>query len=459
MTETMPATGPDDSRTPGLMARALRGSALTAGSFVITQGLRLASNLILTRLLFPEAFGLMALVSVVLVGLQMFSDTGIGPAIARSPRGDEPEFLDTAWTINVVRGGLLWALAVALAWPLAQAWDAPDLVALLPVAGITLLIAGFNPTRIDTANRHLVLGRLTALDLAAQVLGIVAMVALAAVWPTVWALVLGAILGSLAKLALTWTFLPGRANRWHWDRSAGAELLHFGKWIFLSTLCGFLLSQGDKAVLGGVLSKEALGIYNIGYFLASFPALLAGAVVGRVMIPLYRDPGPEGVAAHALRLRRMRMGLTITVLLLLAAMALAGQPLVRLMYDDRYLAAGAVVTLVAMVQMPGIVGMTYDQAALTAGDGAGYFRLLALRALVQTAALVIGVWQAGLAGALVGQALAALAVHPLIARLAWRHRVWDPLHDLAGAGLAALLVLTVVGCGGIDLAALTALTK
>ena len=104
----------------GLMGRALRGSALTAGSFAITQGLRLASNLVLTRLLFPEAFGLMALVSVVVVGLQMFSDTGVGPAISRSPRGDDSTFLDTAWTINLIRGVLRWGLTCALAGSLAM---------------------------------------------------------------------------------------------------------------------------------------------------------------------------------------------------------------------------------------------------------------------------------------------------------------------------------------------------
>lgn len=441
------------------MARVARGSALTAGSFVITQGLRLASNLILTRLLFPEAFGLMALVSVALVGLQMFSDTGIGPAIARSERGDDPAFLDTAWSINILRGGLLWLLACALAWPLALLWQAPDLLTLLPVAGLTLLISGFNPTRIDTANRHLLLGRLTALDLLAQVIGIVAMVVLALVWPSVWALVWGAILGSFAKLALTWAGLPGQRNRWHWDRAAVAELIHFGKWIFLSTVCGFLLAQGDKAVLGSVLSKEALGIYNIGFFLASFPALLAGAVVGRVMIPLYRDHPPGASAENAARMRRMRLGLTVTVLLLLAAMALAGQPLVRLLYDDRYLAAGAVVTLVALVQMPAVVGMTYDQAALTAGDGQGYFTVLALRAAAQVLALILGAHLAGLAGALIGQALAAVAVHPLIARLAARHRAWDALHDAAGFALLTALVALVWGCGAVQLAALAELTK
>lgn len=432
----------------GLMGRALRGSALTAGSFVITQGLRLASNLILTRLLFPEAFGLMALVSVVLVGLQMFSDTGIGPAISRSPRGDDPAFLDTAWSLNVARGVLLWALSCVLAWPLALLWDAPDLTALLPVAALTLLISGFNPTRIDTANRHLVLGRLTALDLVAQIIGIVAMVALALAMGSVWALVIGAIIGSAAKLVLTWAGLPGHRNRLRWEHAAGAELLGFGKWIFLSTLCGFLLAQGDKAVLGGVLSLEEMGFYNIGFFLASFPVLLAGAVVSRVMIPLYRDHAPGSSPENAARIRRMRVGMSVSVLLLLAAMALGGQPLVRLLYDDRYLAAGAMVTLIALAQMPAVVGMTYDQSALAAGDGRGYFLLLAARAVVQTAALVVGATQGGLAGALIGQGLAAVALHPLIARLALKHRAWDPLHDVIAGTLMFALATTVIALHG-----------
>ncbi|MBL9057749.1 MAG: oligosaccharide flippase family protein, partial [Rhodobacteraceae bacterium] len=142
----------------GLFARALRGSMLTAGSYAVTQALRLGSNLILTRLLYPEAFGVMALVSVALVGLAMFSDMGVGPAISASPRGDERDFLDTAFTLNVARGAVLWAATCALAWPMARFYEAPELFQLLPAAGLTLLIAGFNPKRIDTANRHLLLG-------------------------------------------------------------------------------------------------------------------------------------------------------------------------------------------------------------------------------------------------------------------------------------------------------------
>lgn len=425
----------------GLFGRALSGGALTAGSYAISQALRLASNLVLTRLLFPEAFGVMALVSVVLIGLAMFSDTGIGPAISRSARGDERGFLDTAWTINVVRGLLLWLVTCAVAWPVARFYAAPELAQLLPAAGLTLLIAGFNPTRIDTANRHLMLGRLTALDLLSQAIGILAMVILAAAMRSVWVLVIGALIGSGAKLVLCWLFLPGEANRFAWDRASGRELLHFGKWIVLSSACGFLLSQGDKAVLGAHLSLADLGIYNIGYFLASFPMLLAAAVVSRIMIPLYRDHPPAASAQNAARLARLRRAISVAVLAMLAAMAVAGGPLVALMYDARYHTAGILVTAIAMAQMPAVVGLTYEHSALAAGDGRGFFFLQAARATVQTLAFLIGVQLGGLGGALAAQGLALTLVHPLIARLAWRHGAWDMRHD---AQIFALVVALIV---------------
>lgn len=422
-----------------MFQRALTGSMLTAGAYAVTQALRLVSNLILTRLLFPEAFGVMALVSVVLVGLSMFSDMGIGPAISRHPRGDEPAFLDTAFTFDVVRGLALWLLTCALAWPMAQLYDAPELMQLLPAAGLTLLIAGFNPTRIDTANRHLLLARVTLLDLLAQVIGIASMIALAFVLQSVWALVIGAIIGALAKLVVMHLWLPGRPNSFKWDREAGRDLIHFGKWIFLSTACGFLLSQGDKAIFGTYLTKAELGIYNIGWFLASFPILLAGAVTGRILIPLYREHHPAISAENAAKMRRLRYAVSGGTLALLAVLGVIGMPLVGFLYDPRYQAAGVVVVIMAMVQMPAVIGMTYDQSALAAGDLRTYFLLMALKAAVQTVAFLIGMEMAGLWGALAAQGLALILLHPAIARLAHKHQAWDLRHDLTFFALAAAL--------------------
>ncbi len=432
----------DRLRGGGLFARAGRAAGYTAAGFVTAQVLRLAANLVLTRLLFPEAFGLMALVTVVLVGLAMLSDVGLGPAISQHGRGDEADFLDTAWTLQVLRGALLWLLTLALAWPVASLYDAPELAALLPVAGLSLLVNGFLPTRIETAARHLQLGRVTAIDLASQLAGIAVMVTAALAWGSVWALVAGTLAGSAAKLALAVRFLPGRPNRLRWERAAARDLIGFGKWIFLSTALAFLIAQGDKAILGTVLPLGPLGIYNIGYFLASVPSLLGTAVVGRVMIPLYRETPPDAPAASRQRLRRMRAVLTAALMLLVLALAVLGVPLVGWLYDPRYAAAGGVVVAIALVQLPQVIGLSYDQAALAAGDSRGFFGLFASRAAVQLGAFAAGLVLAGLPGALAGQGLAMLAAHGLIVRLARRHCVWDATHDAAFAlaGLAGGVV-------------------
>lgn len=85
----------------------MRGVAISLGTTVAQQLIRLGSNLILTRLLFPEAFGLMALVQTFMTGLAMFSDIGIGPSIIQNRRGEDPDFLNTAWTIQIGRGVML----------------------------------------------------------------------------------------------------------------------------------------------------------------------------------------------------------------------------------------------------------------------------------------------------------------------------------------------------------------
>lgn len=442
----------------GLFARVLRSSAFVAGGFVLGQGMRLASNLILTRLLYPEAFGIMALITMIMVGLTMFSDVGIGPAIMSSKRADEPRWLDTAWTLQVLRGAVLWAIICALAYPVALFYDSPELVQILPVAGFSLVLAGFNPTRIETANRHLALGRVTALDLASQALGIGAMVVMALATSSIWSLVWGGLVGVGSKLVLTTLFLPGHRNRFAWDKSSASELLHYGGWILLSTACGFMLLQGDKAILGRYLSLESLGIYNVGYFLASFPMMLTAAVMGRVFIPLYReyaeqqsralsDPAAGGAARAATqrqKLRKMRFGMTGLIFAMLTVMALAGVWLIGLLYDARYVAAGAVVTAIACVQLPSLVVASYDQSALAAGDSKGFFTITAIKAVGQTLGIWLGAELGGLTGALIGQGLSALLIAaPASMMLARRHKVQDPLHDAVFLTASLVLLATV----------------
>lgn len=425
----------------GLMARAMRSAGLNLMGFGFSQVLRLASNLILTRLLFPEAFGVMAMVSVFLMGLAMFSDVGVGPAIMQSKRGDDQAFLDTAWTIQIIRGVGLFLVACALTWPMAQYFGEPDLIYFLPVAALTQLIIGFTPTRYETANRHLRAGRVTLLDMGTQVVGVVTAIALAVWLQSVWALVISGVLSAAMQVLLFDLFLPGQRNRIRWEADARLELINFGKWVFLSTICGFAIGQADKVVIGGYLSTHDFGIYNIGFFWASFPLMMGSVVVRKVMIPIYRESPPGQSAENFRRLRKMRVLATAGMIAMVMLPALFGQWLIAVLYDPRYLAAGGVVILISAMQIPAIIGVTYDQAALAAGDSKRFFVLAATRAVFVIVAMIVGVTYWGLPGALAGQGVAMLAAHPVVGWLASRQGAWDPLHDVVffvlGGALAA----------------------
>ncbi|WP_137702267.1 oligosaccharide flippase family protein [Marimonas lutisalis] len=435
-----------------VLARAVRSAGLTVFGFGTSQGLRLVSNLILTRLLFPEAFGMMALITVFLMGLNQFSDVGVTPAIMQSERGDDKDFLNTAWTIQVMRGFSLFAVACAIAYPVSLLYEVPELAVMLPVSALTLILTGFNPTRMDTAQRHLRVGRLTALDIFNQVIGILAAIILAWWWQSVWALVISGVIGAAAQLVIYTALLPGVRNRFRWERRAADELINFGKWIFLSTVAGFLLTQADKLLIGKYLPLDQFGVYNIGFFLASFPLLMGGVLVRRILIPIYREWPPGQSAENFARLRKMRFAVSGALLILLAILALGGVWIVDLLYDPRYAMAGAVTVVIACMQVPQIIALTYDQAALAAGDSKRFFVLAASKAVLMVICLYAGLELAGLFGALIGQGIAMLAVYPVVIWLSRATGAWDRLHDgaLALAGLALIALAFWVNADSIS---------
>ncbi len=431
-------------RGSNVVARLIRSTGWVAFGYAASQFIRLASNLLLTRILFPEAFGLMALINVFLIGLTMLSDIGVAPSIQQSKRGDEPDFINTAWTLQVIRGVVLWVACGVLGFWGAWFYDDPQLQTMLPVAGLALLINGFDPTRILTASRHLTLGRVTVLNLISQVVSLAAVLVLAYITRSVWSLVLGGVIAAALKLVLMTIWLPGPNNRFLWSPDAAREIIKFGKWIFLSTLCGFLLTQGDKAILGKYISLQGLGIYNVGYFLASFPQLMAATVLSQVMIPLYREKPPGESAENFASIRKIRFALTFLVLSMQFLLAFSGLWLVDFLYDDNFLASGGIVVVVACMNIPYLIGMTYDYAALSQGDSRGVFILLLFKAAAQTSLFILGMEMYGLIGAFVGLWLSQILVHPVVIWLARRHRAWDPLHDVVYAAVGLLTTVLIL---------------
>ncbi len=425
-----------------LRARAMRGSMLTVISFGGRNTLRLGSNLILTRLLFPEAFGLMALVQVFLTGLQMFSDLGLNASVVRSKRGDDPRFLETAWTVQLLRGVLLWLAALALTGPIASFYEEPMLEELLPVVGLTAIILGASSINMSTANRKLLLGRLTMLELGTQAFGILVMILGALILQSVWALVIGNMAQALSKSILSHVVLPGGRARLRIEPAAFGELFHFGKWIFLSTIAGFLLKHGDRAILGKYITLSELAFYNIAFMLATVPYLLISALNSRVLYPLYCNRPPAESAANRAHIRKARLLLIGGTFAFSAPLVIFGQELVELLYDPRYHSAGPIAVAIGFVWLFRIVTAGYDRVLLAVGESRTFAGLLTLSAALRTGLILLGVIQFGIPGVIAAALLAELLIYPLLAKLVHRHRAWDGWQD-AGFALLALAVLAL----------------
>lgn len=208
-----------------------RGASWTTFGFVATYGIRLLSTLVLTRLLAPDVFGLMSLVWVFIGAISMLSDIGTIPSVIRSPRGDEKVFLDTAWTIQAVRGFWIGGLTLLIAWPISRLYDEPQLFPILCTVAVMPVIDGMNSIAMATCRRHMQLKQLTLLNMFVQIFTVCANVTFAWWLQSVWALVFGSIAGALFKWLLSYLWLPRYRPRPMLDRSVAAEIVTFGRWI------------------------------------------------------------------------------------------------------------------------------------------------------------------------------------------------------------------------------------
>ena len=162
-----------------LRQRVLHSGSWTLVGYGVSQALRLGGNLILTRLLFPEAFGMMAIITVACYGMTVLVDMGLGQSIVQNEHGNDPAFVNTAWTIQIILGFLIWAGLSALALPIASFYKVPELASMLPIVGIGSAIAGFNSTKLYTAQRNLEAKRVTLIDVGTYAFGLLCTVYLA----------------------------------------------------------------------------------------------------------------------------------------------------------------------------------------------------------------------------------------------------------------------------------------
>jgi O-antigen/teichoic acid export membrane protein len=417
----------------------LRGSAWTMLDYGGTQILRLASNLILWRLLPAEAFGLMGLVNVVMQGLYMFSDVGIGPSIVQHERGDDPDYLNTAWTIQVIRGTILMLVAGALALPAAGFYGQGQLAPLLLLVATTPFIQGFTSTNVHAASRQLALRRLALVDLSTQVIGTLAMVVTAFLTHSVWAMAGSGVLATIYRLVLSHKAMPGIRNRFRWDRSAVTALTHFGRWVFLSTLLTFMAVNSDRLIFGKLITIEELGVYaGVAITWATLPSSVLARVFGTVMFPLLSRVRNLGEAVGPV-FRETRSKVLLLAAWLTSCLIVGAEPLIRFLYGGRATDAGWIIPFLAAGGWFASLENSNSNAALAFGRPKWLAAANAAKVVAMVILLPVGHKLGGFAGAIAGLAISDVFKYIVSAIAALRVGIPAWRQDIAlTAGIAVI---------------------
>jgi O-antigen/teichoic acid export membrane protein len=423
---------------------ATHGSLWTIGGYGISQALRFGTNLVLAKLLFPEAFGLMAIVNGVMQGLVMFSDVGIAQSIMRHTRRDDPDFYNTAWTVQIIRGLLLALVGAVLSWPVGQFYD-PFVTRFIFVVALTAAINGFNSTKLFTANRDLQLGRLIIVDVVSQIFSIGVMIGFAWYEHSVWSLVFGAIAASVMKLALSHLVFPGERNRICWQPAAVRELFHFGRWIFLSTVFCFLALQTDKLILGRMLHQEGrvhldyLGIYSVGFAMIATVTGIFEQLAGRVLMPVMVHATEYSVARFADLLLRSRRIILMTAAVAITDLMLLAPSMFRVLYDARYRDAGWIAQLLGCGMWLLLLQRTSEQSLLALGHSRVMAAANATNFFVTVVAAPIGFFFMGISGFIGGWTLGNLSAVIVMDVALWRFGIRVALQDLVKSAFFAAL--------------------
>jgi O-antigen/teichoic acid export membrane protein len=413
----------------------------TAGTFVLSAGLKFGLNIVLAYLLAPQILGVMVVVNAIRLGVELLTDVGIEQNIIHHPDGLDRDFRDTAWTLQFIRGALLTLAFVVAAPSLAQAYDID--VRIFLVAALSPVIGGAHSTAIFALVKRMEVRRRNLFELTCEILAFAVQVALAAWLRSVWAPVIGLVLAVAIRSALSY-LLPEPGQRLRFDTDVVRRILHFGKWIAVTSLVMYAATNLDRLYLGKVAPLALVGIYGIARAIAELPTTLARRMSYQIIFPALASVATDDRAGQMVAIARSRAVFTLVVCAGLGMAASIADLLIALIYDERYQQASWMLSILLGGAVFAVLSNLNEALLLSAGRPvygsiANVLRLITLGILMPA-----GYALAGFPGAVVAVAATELLQYCYIAVGLQRVRMNFWLQDVRAIGTAAAVVVLVL---------------
>lgn len=271
------------------MSGSLKRKVLVGGCWLYmlegcSKVLLIMQTVILARLLMPEDFGIVGIFFIVSVALENFTKTGFNKALIQ--RNDiNNRFLDTAWTVSIIRGILLFAILFIFSPVIVEFLNAPNALMVVRVLGISLMLKGFQNVGVIYFSKELNFKKEFFLKSGANITNFLISVPLAFTLRNEWAIVFGLLGSDMIGLILSF-YLSSYRPRLAFDYNIFRNLFTYSKWLLLSSMVVFFSKQMDKVFVTKLLGEISLGIYVVAWRFARIPELLSKPIPN-ALFPAY----------------------------------------------------------------------------------------------------------------------------------------------------------------------------
>ena len=364
--------------------------------FGLSQLVRLGSNLIITRFLEPGMFGVMAIVTVVMVGTAMFTDLGLWGFIIRHKDHDNPHLLNVVWTLQVIRGWTMFVVVIVLTAILAIGnhfvpeyfhgiYADSRLPLLVLIAGLSSIINGYKTMASPIMSRKLEIGKLELIELLSQIAGIVFMITWVWFYPSIWALVAAGLISTVVNTFLSYYLFPFR-HKFTLDNKIVKEVFNFSKWIVIASVLTYLFSQGDKLFFAGKIDAAVLGVYSIAFMLVSTLTSVTQKLAEKVVFPVFASLAYGERYILKERYYKARLYLDIPIFFVAGLLIALGPTIVHLLYDVRYSNAGWMLQILVF----SVIGNTLSLVSMECLSALSITKVRMWVMLIRTLGLFIG---------------------------------------------------------------------
>lgn len=380
---------------PSLGHRASRGTLITLAGQWSRTGLQLVSTVVLARLLAPEEFGLVAMVTAIVGVADLVREFGLSGAIVRLREIDDGLW-STLYRFSFVLGLATMAATAALAPAIAALYGDDRLVPLtLALAPIVLLNSIAMPLQARL-QRELRFGAIAASDALSMAVGVAASIVAAALGAGVWALVL--LTGTAAVYRVIAMLVAVR------PRLGGARpireivpVLTTGGSIFGVQLLNYAARNLDNVLIGRTLGAATLGVYTRAYALLMLPISQLNGPLARVGLPVLSrlQDDPEGYRRYV---RVSMLVLSYALIPTFAVAAALSGPLVAILLGGQWTAAAPIFALLAIAGVAQGLGNVSGWLYVSLGRAHRQLVYFLVTKPIVIASFAVGLWWNGVAG-------------------------------------------------------------